>query len=65
VIETARINELKRLLAEQRKSNAQKESQIQNESARRVAEANESLRIDTIKAEEWRAKQGEAMGKLA
>ena len=64
-IETAQINELKRLLAEQRASNAKKEDSLKQESSRRVAEANESLKIDAIMAEVWRAKQGAALEKMS
>lgn len=56
-IETARIAELKRMLEEQRGRNARKEQEWADTCGQRVAAAMENLRLDTIRAEEWRNKQ--------
>ena len=56
-IEKARIAELKRKLEEQRVQNAEKQRVWADTCGQRVAAARENLRLDTIRAEEWRAKQ--------
>lgn len=61
-LETARIAELKRKLDEQRARNAERERTWADTCGQRVAAAMESLRLDTIRAEEWRAKQVRAPG---
>jgi hypothetical protein len=56
-IETAHVAELKRKLEAQRARNKEAERTCADTCGQRVAAATENLRLDTIRAEEWRKKQ--------
>jgi hypothetical protein len=56
-IETAHVAELKRKLEAQRAHNVEKERTWAETCGQRVAAATENLRLDTIRAEQWREKQ--------
>lgn len=56
-IERAHIAGLKRKLEEQRAHSAEQQRVCADTCEQRVAAAKENLRLDTIRAEEWRAKQ--------